>query len=183
MGVALAAQAVPVTWTFQEDGLGDLGSSTRTFTEMGVSLTATSSGPNLYAKSSGGDETGLGLVGTADHEITGRTFIQLTMPTVPLSSLKFIFLGSVQQGELANIYFSPVPGVLGTKLGTVTSDSSFDISGLGAGYLGISGGGKGGADVLLDSVTADVRVPDSGTTVAMLGCALAALGLVRRKLV
>ena len=178
---AAAAGANTITFTFLEDGPGDLGSPTRTFTDSGISLTATSSGPNLYAKTGGGDENGLGLLGTLDNEITPKTFIQLTVPTSPISSLKLIFLGSVQSGEIADIYFSPTLGSLGTLIGTVGSDGSFDISAIGPGYIGITGGGTGGANVLLDSVTA--TIPDGGTTVALLGSALTLLGVFRRKLV
>ena len=173
-------QANAATFTFLEDGTGDLGSPTATFTEDGISLTATSSGPNLFAKTGGGDETGLGLAGTSDNEITSSTFIQLTVPTVPVSSLQLLFLGSVQSGEMAQIYFSTTLGTLGSLIGTVNADGSFDVSGLGPGYIGIAGGGTGGANVLLDSVTA--TIPDGGTTVVLLGSSLTALGFMRRKL-
>jgi hypothetical protein len=180
MACALAAHANTVTFTFLEHGLGTLGNSA-TFTEGGINLTATASpGQLLYAKNGGGDETGLGIAGEVDHEIDGSHFLQLTLPTTPGSNLKMIFLGSVQQGELAKIYFSHTLGVLGSPIGQVSSDGSFDISSLGAGYLGISGGGTGGADVLLDCVTAPA--PDAASTFALLGMGLTGLGLVRRKL-
>ena len=149
MGTAIAARADLITFTFLENGSGDLGSPSHTFTESGISLTATSSGPHLFAKTGGGDENGLGLAGTDDNEITAATFIQLTVPTVPGSSLKTLSLGSVQSGELAEIFFSKTLGTLGTQIGTVSADGTFDISSLGPGYIGISGGGTGGAITML----------------------------------
>jgi hypothetical protein len=93
-----------------------------------------------------------------------------------------VFLGSVQPGESALVYWSTKLGVLGTTLiGTVTGDGFVDISGYNmTGYIGIT---AGTGNVLIDGVTGTADVPDSGTTVAMLGCALTALGLARRKLV
>jgi hypothetical protein len=182
MAFALATQANTVTFTFQENGPGTLGASS-TFTESGISLTATAqAGQTLYAKNQGGDETGLGLTDEEDHEIDGSHFLQLTVPTSPVTSLKLIFLGSVQSGELAKIYFSSTLGTLGSQIGTVSSDGSFDISALGPGYIGITGGGTGGANVLLNSLTVET-VPDCGSTVALLGAGLTCIGMLRRKLV
>lgn len=183
LGMALAAQANTITFTFLENGNGDLGPSS-TFTEGGITLTATASpGEHLYAKNGGGDENGLGLAALDDHEIDADHFIQLTVPTVPGSSLKLLFLGSVQPGELANLYFSTTLGVLGSPIlgGTVTSDGFFDISSLGPGYIGITGGGIAGGNVLLDAVTAEV--PDCGMTFAMLAGTFTVLGIARRKLI
>src|SRR5579875_1727143 len=53
---------------------GDLGTDTATFTSSGLSVTATgylntSTTNNLFVKSDGAEETGLGLTGTADDEV------------------------------------------------------------------------------------------------------------------
>ena len=183
MAFGVTTQANTVTFTFQENGPGNLGASS-TFTESGISITATAqAGQTLYAKNAGGDETGLGLTAEADHEIDGSHFLQLTVPTSPATSLKLIFLGSVQPGEMANIYYSTVLGILGSPIGTVSGDGSFDISGVLPGYIGIQGGGTGGANVLLDSLVVTTGVPDSGSTLALLGVGLSCVGLLRRKLV
>ena len=181
MGFAIAAQANTVLFTFLENGMGDLGPSS-TFVKGGISLTAFASpGQDLFAKMAGGDETGLGIASDPDHEINPNTFIQLKVPTIPLSSLQMIFLGSVQSGESAEVYWSPTLGTLGsTLIGTLTGDGFIDISGYNtSGYIGVT---AGTGNVLIDGVTATAEVPDSGTTVVLLGCALTALSLARRKL-
>ena len=187
MGLAVAAQANTITWNFQENGTGNLGSTTSTFTESGYSLTATGyGGGNLWVKNSGGDENGLGLQNTQDHEITGNTMIQLTLPTAPPSNLQLVIIGSVQSGEKASVYWSPTAGSLlgSTLIGSLTGvDGSVNVAGYNTGFISIVGGGSGGANVLLDSVSAIVNVPDGGTTVALLGGALTALGFIRRKMV
>jgi len=182
MGLAIAAQGITINYTFLENGANvNLGSSS-TFTENGISLTAYASpGQELYAKMGGGDENGLGIASDSDHEINPKTYIQLQVPTSPISTLHMVFLGSVQPGESAQIYWSSTLGTLGSWIGAVTGDGSFDISAYNiTGYIGIT---AGTGNVLIDGVTATADVPDSGTTVAMLGCALTALGLARRKLV
>ena len=183
MGLAVAAQGNAINYTFLENGANvDLGASS-TFVENGVSLTAYASpGQELYAKMEGGDENGLGIASDPDHEINPNTFVQLQVPTSPISTLHLVFLGSVQPGESALVYWSTTQGLLGsTLIGSVTGDGFVDISGYNMdGYIGIT---AGTGNVLIDGVTATADVPDSGTTVAMLGCALTALGLARRKLV
>jgi hypothetical protein len=178
-GFSLAVQANTVTWTFLENGANlSLGASS-TFTESGISLTAYASpGETLYAKQEGGDENGLGITSDSDHEINANNFVQLNLATTPLSSLSLIFLGSVQSGESATIYYSSVLGTLGTLLGTVTADGSFAIPTADTtGYIGVS---AGSGNVLIDSVTGNV--PDGGTTIMLLGGALMGLGLIKRKL-
>lgn len=176
-----AAQAGTITFNFLENGTGDLGASA-TFVQNGISLVATASPrQHLWGKNQGGDENGLGLAAGVDHEIDGSHFVQLTIPTTPGTHFKTISLGSVQRGELAKIYFSTTLGSLGTQIGTVSADGTFDVSALGHGYIGISGGGTGGANVLLDSLVVET-VPDGGTTLALLGTALTGLASVRRKL-
>ena len=177
--LAASAQADIITFNFLENGTGDLGSSTQTFMESGISLTATSSGPHLFVKTGGGDENGLGLAGTPDNEINGRDYISLQVPTIPPSMLNMILIGSVQAGESGSVYFGSAPGMLTTLLGTLTGiDGGVPISGLGSGWVTVV---APTGNVLIDSVTA--TIPDGGTTVALLGSGLAALGFFRRKLI
>ncbi len=178
-GFSLAVQANTVTWTFLENGANlSLGTSS-TFTESGISLTAYSSpGETLYAKNGGAGETGLGITSDVDHEINGNNYVQLNLTTTPLASLSLVFLGSVQSGESATIWYSTVQGILGGQIGTVTADGSFAIpAGDTTGYVGIS---AGSGNVLLTSVAGNV--PDGGTTMMLLGGALMGLGLIKRKL-
>jgi len=178
LGLGISAQAITIT--FQENGSNLALGSSSTFTEGAASLTAYASpGQSLYAKSAGGDEIGLGINSdpTGDHEIWGSTFIQLLSSTSG-TVVTGLALGSVTYPDVANIYFSTVLGTLGTKIGTYTSDTSFTIaSAYQNGYIGIY---APNGNILVDSAT--VQVPDGGTTVAMLGLGLTAVGLLRRKL-
>jgi hypothetical protein len=182
MGFAFASQAALITWNFQEDGLGDLGSPTKDFTESGITLTATSSGPNLYSKSAGLDETGLGLAGQPENEINPGQWIAFKLPTAPPTPLNLVLIGSVQTGESATVWWGATAGLKTTSLGTLTSgDGTVDISGFLTGYISVV---DNTGNVLIDTVTATTpNVPDGGMTVALLGGALTLLGLARRKLI
>lgn len=194
VGFAVAAQATPVTFTFLENGGNvNLGNSS-TFTSGGASITAygfaSSGGPAtaIFAKDEGSDEQGLGIVSdpTGNNEIWGSSFIQLFaaggLPTINLT------FGSTDNGEIANIYFSPTLGTLGTLIGSVNSNTTFDIASIYQhGYIGVAAGGatsSGVPNVLLGSATVNTpSAPDGGTTIALLGAALSAAGMMRRKLV
>ena len=96
-GIALAGQANAVNFNFQENGSNlDLG-TTSTFTESGLSLTAsgflTAGGTtHLFSKNLGGTETGLGTTTdpTGQHEIVTTNFVQLTLPTTPPSNFSLV---------------------------------------------------------------------------------------------
>ncbi|MDR3460078.1 MAG: VPDSG-CTERM sorting domain-containing protein [Verrucomicrobiae bacterium] len=181
VGLGVSAQAVTIT--FLENGANTTVGSSSTFTESGASLTAYASpGQTLYAKSQGAGETGLGINSdpTGDHEIYGSTFIQL-LSSQSSFAVTSVTLGSTTGGEVASIYYSTVLGVLGTLIGSTTSDSTILINSIYQnGYIGIAASGPTAANVLLGPVTG--TVPDGGTTVAMLGLGLTAVGLLRRKL-
>ena len=182
VGLAVAAQATPVTFTFQENGSQvNLGNQS-TFTSGGVSITAYADGNgSLWAKLLGG-ESGLGLTSdtSGQNEITVGHFIQLGLPTTPITTLSLVFLTSITSGERADVYFSNTKGTLGGLIGSVTSNTSFDVSAYTSGYIGIS---AGIGNVLVESLTADLRTPDGGSTMLLMGSALTAIGLIRRKLV
>ena len=194
--LGLTAQATPITWNFLENGTGAKG-KVETFTESGVSVTAygyakNSSGiyvqSKLYAKNGGAGETGLGMKADSDHEINPKQFVQLLLNT-PGYTLDSLYFDSVQPGEFAKIYYSNTLGVLGTYLGTVSSNTSFDVSAYSTYYIGVTASGINGKNVLIHSLTANVTqnppppsVPDGGSTVLLLGGVLAGLGLMRRKI-
>jgi len=189
LGLGVSAQATLVTFNFLENGQNiNLGNSS-IFTESGISVTAygfttANVATALYAKNGGAGEMGLGIASDSDHEINANTYVQLNVKTLINSTLSALFFGSVQSGETANIYFSSTLGTLGAFIGSVTSDSTFDITPYLNGYIGVTATGVQGyndPNVLIGTLTANV--PDSGTTVAMLGGALTALGFIRRKLV
>jgi hypothetical protein len=191
LAFAAVASAGPITFSFLENGLGNLGTSS-TFTESGVSLTAYSSpGDTLYAKNEGPGEVGLGTGSDFEHEINTGNFVQLNVLTSPIMDITTLFFGSIQTatlGEQVDIYYSTTLGSLGTLLGTVSATGSsitgsFNVSGYGytSGYYGITAG-VGNIELAGATVNVPSNVPDGGSTVALLGGTLAMLGLLRRRL-
>jgi hypothetical protein len=182
LSLGISAQAVTLNYTFLENGTGTLGSSS-TFTEGGYSIIATGVNDTLYGKNAGAGENGLGMTTDTDHEITSAAWVQLDVSQLVGSSLATIFLSSVQSGETAKIWASNANGSLGSLISTIAADGSLDITSYLASYRYIDVT-AGSGNVLVAALTANApsRVPDGGTTVAMLGSALAALGLIRRKL-
>jgi hypothetical protein len=190
LGVAAVAQAGTVSINFQQNGTGDLGAGAKTFTQDGVSLTAqgfsASGGVDLWAKTSGDPtETGLGLANDPnDHEILPGSFVQLTVPPSGVSGaiLTLIMTGSIQSGEIVDVRFGNTSGTLGTTvIGTQTGGgtASFTIPS-GTGFVDVT---SDAGNVLLDAaVITTPNVPDGGTTIVLLGGAITALGLIRRKL-
>jgi len=186
--VALATQANATTFTFQENGSNlDLG-PTSTFTEGGISLTAsgflTAGGPtDLYAKNLGGDEVGLGTTIDPSHqnEIVTTDFVQLTLPTTPPTTFNMVVSGSVQSSESEKVFFTTTAGSLtgATLIGTISgADGSVTVpAGDQTGFIDIT---AGAGNVLLHTVTVTAAVPDSGSAVALLGVALAGIEGVRR---
>ena len=190
LGLGMSAQAI--TFDFLSNGANVALGSQSTFTVGGASLTAYASpGATLYAKDfgAGSNEQGLGITSdpTGDNEIWGQTFVQLLSSTSSGAfAVDMISFGSTSDGELSNVYYSTTLGILGSLIGSFNSNTTFAIaSQYQDGYLAVAAGGSTGtqepANVLLGAVTG--HVPDGGTTVAMLGGALTALGLIRRKLV
>ena len=188
-GGSVATQATPVSFTFLENGSNIALGSSSTFTEGSASITAYASpGSTLFAKDdgAGSNEQGLGITSdpTGENEIWGSTFIQLLgvggLPTVSIS------FGSTSGGEQALIYASSSLGTLGTLIGTVSSDTSFAIPLADQGlYIGVAAGGSNGGipNILLGGATVNTpTAADGGLTLTMLGGALTAASLIRRKL-
>lgn len=91
-----SARAATVDFNFQSPS-GDVGSSQHTYTVSGVSITASGligtffggsafgqfGSVDLFDKTAGGDENGLGLANdsSGDHEITSGSFVEIQMPT------------------------------------------------------------------------------------------------------
>jgi hypothetical protein len=181
VGMGISAQATTIN--FLENGSSVALGSQSTFTESGASLTAyASSGSTLFAKATGPGETGLGITSdpSGDNEIWGQTFVQLLSSTSGGFDVTSIGVSSVQTPDVAGIYFSAVQGVLGVQIGTLLADGSFSIASIYQnGYIGVA---AVPGNVVLASATGNASVPDGGTTVAMLGLGLTAVGLLRRKL-
>lgn len=140
--VAFSAQATVVTWNLNPNNLNQsVNSSSNTYTVSGYTITAygydnnggTGVARNLFYRNAGSDEIGLGLAGTLNNELqvhsgTPLQFIQLDLTSI-LNAGFFggrIEVGSVQSGELFDLYGSNALGVLGTKLNSTSYDSSQD---------------------------------------------------------
>jgi hypothetical protein len=94
---ATCASADTVTFNFSST-TGT--STTQSYTAGGLTITATGTS-DLFFKNGGGDETGLGLVGTSQNEITpgqSITFDLSSLFSANISSLS-IALGSIQPGR------------------------------------------------------------------------------------
>ena len=112
-----------VTWDFSTPQ-GALEVS-QGYTNSGVVITAygytnINTPLALYGKSAGATETGLGLVGTTDHEIGTNEYIQLDLGQLIAAQAQSpkLIINSVQCPEKYNIYGSTNPGTLGTLLVT-----------------------------------------------------------------
>lgn len=178
MSCALSAPAAATTWNFTEHGSGDLDndSGPLAFTTGGQTITVSgydtpSKTDELWKKTDGFGETGLGLEGSPQHEIGPGEFISLLMPTA-FSRTYTLTLGSLQgppqskPAERATIYecttaTGPVCKKLTTVKGggpveksvTLTLDSGFS-------YFKIKDKDAGGGEnVLLKSVTSVVPLP------------------------
>ena len=132
--------ATLVTWSLNPGGTNaNVGSSTQDFSVSGFMITARgfdmpSTPHELFFKNAGGDEIGLGLVNTANNELqvngSGNPlqFIQLDLRSILPQGFTNgkIEVGSVQNGELFNLFGSNTLGTLGTKLNSTPYDSSKD---------------------------------------------------------
>ena len=189
VAMGVTAQAAPVTFNFLENGTGNLGSSS-TFTQNGLQIEAWAlpTGQKLYAKNEGGTENGLGIASdpNGDHEIYPGTYVQLFgLSGVDLLTLT---IGSLQKGEVADIYASSSVGTIGTLIGSLSgnnagSDQTFNLAAWAGDYITLGAAGTGGQDVLVTSVTAVApSVPDGASTMMLLGGVLTGFGLIKRKL-
>lgn len=138
---ASSAWATVVTWNLNPNGTeGAVGSSSHTFTSSGYSITAngfTVGNPitplGLYFKNQGPDETGLGIVGPADHELQGNgtyplQFIQFDVSVILAQGFTngALEIGSVQAGsnDTFVIWGSSTLGDPGQQIGGVYNSSS-----------------------------------------------------------
>ena len=164
--------------------LSDVGSSN-------TWLAATAKSSDLFAKKSGGDETGLGLHAdpTNDNEIFPNSFIQIDLRGLlaqrSITQLNLV-IGSVQSGEGFKVWGSNTAGQPGALLYSGTSamdDKSFSVPSYGTyQFVSVSASAD---NVLLDTVTAAGNLtqqnptPEPGTITLGL---IAVLGMVMRKM-
>ena len=142
--VASSAWATVVTWNLNPTGLNQaVGSSSQSYTVSGYTIAAygydnndngTGTLHGLFFKNAGGDEVGLGLINTTNNELqvdsdgTPLHFIQLDITSILAQGFinGKIEVGSVQSGELFNLYGSNTLGFLGAKLNATPYNSSVD---------------------------------------------------------
>jgi hypothetical protein len=146
--VLMAASAsATIVWQLNPNQLnGAVGSTSKTYTSQGYSITASGFNNNggigtpqdLFYKSltpiNGGAEIGLGVTNTGDHELQAGSsssnpfdFIQFNLSMILKSGATSgsISVSSIQAGESFAIYGSNKLGTLGTQLGG-TFGSTFD---------------------------------------------------------
>lgn len=176
------ASADTITFNFATTPNASLGTNTFTYTSGGISITATGSA-DLYYKSLGGDEVGLGLVGSSDHEITaGQSisfdFTNLLSQDVTALSLTF---GSVTGVDSANV----CAGSFCITINSSDDDKAVSILSLFAdmkshGLTTLTITGVSG-DVLIDQLQA-TTVPEP-SSLLMVGSGMFMMAGMARKLV
>lgn len=147
---------------------------------------------NLYGKGNGiGSEDGLGLANdpTGDHEISGKSFLQLNVSDLLKHKLRGLnmTIGSIQSGEGYAVWGSNSAGTPGTYLTSYTAKSnsaslnSFLAPDFGKyTYYSIS---ATSGNVLLDNgISGSPAVPEASSVMSMCGMlAIGGLSLRRRR--
>jgi hypothetical protein len=200
---ALSAQATLVTWNLNPSGLNQsVGSSSQGYTVSGYTITAygydnnagTGTLHDLFYKNAGADEIGLGLVNTLHNELQVGAggdplqFIQLDLTSILAQGFTggMIEVGSVQSGELFNLYGSNTLGMLGTKLNSTAFDTTKDdmfVSVPSFGTYKFISIVAAAADVLPVAFRAEITpVPEANSLIPIACLAMAVAGFeVRRR--
>jgi hypothetical protein len=176
-------------WDFSNYGVGDVGAVTKSFnatSPAGLPAIVVTGPVHLYYKADGGDETGLGLVGTSDHEIGHGQTVTLNLSALAAAGYSNFRLtvGSVQSGEDFTIGGS-ASGTFGVSSDNVPILLLSGAIPLGATITITDSGTAPAGDVLIVSASADAprgeeRVPEPATF-ALAGSALSALFFLRRR--
>jgi PEP-CTERM motif len=174
----------------------DAGTNHLTYTSGGLTVgaygfTTGGTGVDLYIKSLGRDETGLGTaIDSADHEITPADFVNLNLSNLVAKGFfsGTISIQSLQVGEGYTLCQGSAVGALGascllthgTGAGTInvpiTWTASTDVIGL----MGFDNPTLG-ADILVEGLTVGSPTPEPAT-LTLLGMGMLGLAAVRRKI-
>jgi hypothetical protein len=121
-------RAQAATWNFLDNSLNTSLGSTVSTSNSGVTISATgfsndttspfSNPANLYDKSNGGSEVGLGFYSTLNHEIIGTYVIEVNLANAINAGLGgFEFsMNSTSSGETWKVYGTNTANTLGTSL-------------------------------------------------------------------
>src|SRR5215469_6205237 len=172
--------------------LGDIG-KTDTFTSGSLSLVATGySAPgmtaDMWAKSEGPIETGIGLASQIHHEISGNMFIQLNLTQIlavhPYSLV--LVIDSIEAGEAYNVWGSNTAGQLGMLLASHQTSRTFTLPDLGTfDYISITTPSDTSvfSNVTLEDVDVSTPEPSSAGLLLWGLVALVSAGTLGRKLI
>ena len=187
IGFVVSAQA-SIVWDLNPNQQNaSVGSSSRTYTSSGFSITAygfdndggIGTAHDLFYKNipdiNGATETGLGLTNTLSNELqTGLHFIQFDFTSALAAGMMNgqLSVGSIQQGESFAIFGSNVLGTLGTQVsgifGSAFDDQFVSIAGFGQfNYYSVAAMSD---DVLPVAVQADLpAVPEMNALMPITG--------------